>query len=41
MLSSTGRARQVPAPGLLQSPRSWFLLSVFLACQLLIHYILK
>ncbi|XP_022363352.1 oxysterol-binding protein-related protein 5 isoform X2 [Enhydra lutris kenyoni] len=41
MLSSTGRARQVPAPGLLQSPRSWFLLCVFLACQLLINYILK
>uniref|UniRef100_A0A8C7ARQ4 Oxysterol-binding protein n=1 Tax=Neovison vison TaxID=452646 RepID=A0A8C7ARQ4_NEOVI len=41
MLSSAGRARQVPAPGLLQSPRSWFLLCVFLACQLLINYILK
>ncbi|XP_038280559.1 oxysterol-binding protein-related protein 5 isoform X1 [Canis lupus familiaris] len=41
MLSSTARARQVAAPGLLQSPRSWFLLCVFLACQLLINYILK
>ncbi|CAK7308496.1 Oxysterol-binding protein-related protein 5 [Vulpes lagopus] len=41
MLSSTARARQVVAPGLLQSPRSWFLLCVFLACQLLINYILK
>uniref|UniRef100_G1LLL4 Oxysterol-binding protein n=2 Tax=Ailuropoda melanoleuca TaxID=9646 RepID=G1LLL4_AILME len=41
MLSSTARARQVPAPGLLQSPRSWFLLCVFLACQLLINYVLK
>ena len=41
MLSSTARARQVPAPGLLQSPRSWFLLCVFMACQLLINYVLK
>nr|XP_025734411.1 oxysterol-binding protein-related protein 5 isoform X2 [Callorhinus ursinus] len=41
MLSSTARARQVPAPGLLQHPRSWFLLCVFLACQLLINFILK
>jgi len=41
MLSSTARARQVPAPGLLQNPRSWFLLCVFLACQLLINFILK
>lgn len=41
MLSSTARARQVAAPGLLQRPRSWFLLCVFLACQLLINYILK
>ncbi|XP_074227605.1 oxysterol-binding protein-related protein 5 isoform X2 [Camelus bactrianus] len=41
MLSSTAQARQAPAPGLLHSPRSWFLLCVFLACQLLINYILK
>lgn len=41
MLSSTARARQAPAPGPLHSPRSWFLLCVFLACQLLINYILK
>lgn len=41
MLSSTAQARQAPAPGLLQSARSWFLLCVFLACQLLINYILK
>ena len=41
MLSSAARARQVPAPGLLQSPRSWFLLCVFMACQLLINYVLK
>ncbi|XP_062948938.1 oxysterol-binding protein-related protein 5 isoform X2 [Cynocephalus volans] len=41
MLSSTSRARQAPAPGLLQNPRSWFLLCVFLACQLCINYILK
>ncbi|XP_039696323.1 oxysterol-binding protein-related protein 5 [Pteropus medius] len=40
MLSSTARARQAPATGLLQRPRSWFLLCVFLACQLLINYIL-
>ncbi|XP_023393126.1 oxysterol-binding protein-related protein 5 [Pteropus vampyrus] len=40
MLSSTARARQPPATGLLQRPRSWFLLCVFLACQLLINYIL-
>nr|XP_015100315.1 oxysterol-binding protein-related protein 5 isoform X4 [Vicugna pacos]XP_031546906.1 oxysterol-binding protein-related protein 5 isoform X4 [Vicugna pacos] len=41
MLSSTTQARQALAPGLLHSPRSWFLLCVFLACQLLINYILK
>uniref|UniRef100_A0A8C9B0A1 Oxysterol-binding protein n=1 Tax=Prolemur simus TaxID=1328070 RepID=A0A8C9B0A1_PROSS len=41
MLSSTAQAAQVPAPGLLQSPRSWVLLCVFLACQLFINYILK
>ncbi|KAM6161359.1 oxysterol-binding protein-related protein 5 isoform 1-T1 [Erethizon dorsatum] len=41
MLSCTVRARQAPAPGLLHSPRSWFLLCVFLACQLLINYVLK
>uniref|UniRef100_A0A2K5Q1D7 Oxysterol-binding protein n=1 Tax=Cebus imitator TaxID=2715852 RepID=A0A2K5Q1D7_CEBIM len=41
MLSSTARAAQAPAPGLLQSPRSWFLLCVFLACQLFINHILK
>ncbi|XP_039091388.1 oxysterol-binding protein-related protein 5 isoform X2 [Hyaena hyaena] len=41
MLSCAARARQVPAPGLPQSPRSWFLLCVFLACQLLINYVLK
>ncbi|KAK2496662.1 hypothetical protein MC885_006548 [Smutsia gigantea] len=41
MLSSTARARQAPVPGLLQSPRSWFLVCMFLACQLLINYVLK
>uniref|UniRef100_A0A2K6GTQ1 Oxysterol-binding protein n=1 Tax=Propithecus coquereli TaxID=379532 RepID=A0A2K6GTQ1_PROCO len=41
MLSSTAQAAQAPAPGLLQSPRSWFLLCVFLTCQLFINYILK
>ncbi|XP_054097185.1 oxysterol-binding protein-related protein 5 isoform X1 [Callithrix jacchus] len=41
MLSSTAWAAQAPAPGLLQSPRSWFLLCVFLACQLFINHILK
>ncbi|XP_037373293.1 oxysterol-binding protein-related protein 5 isoform X2 [Talpa occidentalis] len=41
MLSCTVRARPVPASGLLHSPRSWFLLCVFLACQLLTSYILK
>ncbi|XP_059788286.1 oxysterol-binding protein-related protein 5 isoform X6 [Balaenoptera ricei] len=41
VLSSTAQARQAPAPGLLHSPRPWFLLCVFLACQLLINYILK
>ncbi|XP_060014232.1 oxysterol-binding protein-related protein 5 isoform X2 [Lagenorhynchus albirostris] len=41
VLSSTAQARQAPAPGLLHSPRSWFLLCMFLACQLLINYILK
>uniref|UniRef100_A0A2I3I032 Oxysterol binding protein like 5 n=1 Tax=Nomascus leucogenys TaxID=61853 RepID=A0A2I3I032_NOMLE len=41
MLSSTARAAQAPTPGLLQSPRSWFLLCVFLACQLFINHILK
>ncbi|XP_066108398.1 oxysterol-binding protein-related protein 5 isoform X1 [Saccopteryx bilineata] len=40
MLSSTARARQAAAPGLLQSPRAWCLLCVFLACQLLINHIL-
>lgn len=40
ILSSVVQARQ-PAPGLLQSPRAWFLLCVFLACQLLINYILE
>nr|XP_027800449.1 oxysterol-binding protein-related protein 5 isoform X1 [Marmota flaviventris] len=40
MLSSVVQAGQ-PAPGLLQSPRTWFLLCVFLACQLFINYILK
>ncbi|XP_055211168.2 oxysterol-binding protein-related protein 5 [Gorilla gorilla gorilla] len=41
MLSSTARTAQAPTPGLLQSPRSWFLLCVFLACQLFINHILK
>ncbi|ELW71936.1 Oxysterol-binding protein-related protein 5 [Tupaia chinensis] len=41
MLSSTVRAGHTPAPGLLQSPRSWFLLWVFLARQLFINCILK
>ncbi|KAI5278604.1 Oxysterol-Binding Protein-Related Protein 5 [Manis pentadactyla] len=41
MRSSTARAWRAPAPGLLQSPRSWFLLCVFLASQLLINYIFK
>uniref|UniRef100_A0A2K5Z7D0 Oxysterol-binding protein n=1 Tax=Mandrillus leucophaeus TaxID=9568 RepID=A0A2K5Z7D0_MANLE len=41
MLSSTARVAQAPTPGLLQSPRSWFLLCVFLACQLFINHILK
>ncbi|ELR50025.1 Oxysterol-binding protein-related protein 5 [Bos mutus] len=41
MLSSMARTRQAPALGPLHSPRSWFLLCVFLACQLLINYILK
>uniref|UniRef100_A0A8C5YUQ2 Oxysterol-binding protein n=1 Tax=Marmota marmota marmota TaxID=9994 RepID=A0A8C5YUQ2_MARMA len=40
MLSSVVQAGQ-PVPGLLQSPRTWFLLCVFLACQLFINYILK
>lgn len=40
MLSSSVRPRQAPAPGLMQSPRSWFLLCVFLTCQLLINSIL-
>uniref|UniRef100_A0A8D2JPH8 Oxysterol-binding protein n=1 Tax=Sciurus vulgaris TaxID=55149 RepID=A0A8D2JPH8_SCIVU len=40
MLSSVVQAGQ-PAPGLLQSPRAWFLLCLFLACQLFINYILK
>ncbi|XP_029422356.1 oxysterol-binding protein-related protein 5 isoform X1 [Nannospalax galili] len=40
-LSSIVRAGQTPAPGLLQSPRSWFLLCVFLTCQLFINYVLK
>ncbi|XP_029335919.1 oxysterol-binding protein-related protein 5 isoform X2 [Mus caroli] len=41
MLSSTVRAGQAPAPSLLQNPRSWFLLCIFLTCQLFINYILK
>ncbi|KAF6333833.1 oxysterol binding protein like 5 [Rhinolophus ferrumequinum] len=41
MLSSSVRPRQAPAPGLMQSPRSWFLLCVFLTCQLLINSILS
>ncbi|XP_076971511.1 oxysterol-binding protein-related protein 5 isoform X2 [Tamandua tetradactyla] len=41
MLSSAAQAGQTPAPGLLQNPRSWLLLCVFLACQLLINSILK
>ncbi|XP_053417023.1 oxysterol-binding protein-related protein 5 isoform X2 [Nycticebus coucang] len=41
MLGSTARAAQVSAPGLLQSPRSCFLLCVFLACQLFVNYIFK
>ncbi|XP_023566455.1 oxysterol-binding protein-related protein 5 isoform X2 [Octodon degus] len=41
MLSCAVRARQAPVPGLLHSPRSWFLLCVFLACQLLINCVLK
>uniref|UniRef100_A0A8C5L9P8 Oxysterol-binding protein n=1 Tax=Jaculus jaculus TaxID=51337 RepID=A0A8C5L9P8_JACJA len=41
MLSSVVQAGEAPAPGLLQSPRSWFLLCVALACQLLINYLLK
>lgn len=40
MLSCVARPRQAAAPGLLRSPRSWLLLCVFLACQLLISYIL-
>nr|XP_019611222.1 PREDICTED: oxysterol-binding protein-related protein 5 isoform X3 [Rhinolophus sinicus]XP_019611224.1 PREDICTED: oxysterol-binding protein-related protein 5 isoform X3 [Rhinolophus sinicus] len=40
MLSSSVRPRQAPAPGLMQNPRSWFLLCVFLTCQLLINSIL-
>ncbi|KAM7085702.1 oxysterol-binding protein-related protein 5 isoform 1-T5 [Molossus nigricans] len=40
MLSSTARARQAGAPGLLQSPRSWCLLCVLLVCQLLMNHIL-
>ncbi|XP_048216979.1 oxysterol-binding protein-related protein 5 isoform X2 [Perognathus longimembris pacificus] len=35
------RGRQGPAPGLLHSPRAWFLLCVFLSCQLLINCVLK
>ncbi|XP_020024391.2 oxysterol-binding protein-related protein 5 isoform X2 [Castor canadensis] len=41
MLSCTVQARQALAPSLLQSPRSWFLLCLFLACQLFMNYILK
>uniref|UniRef100_A0A8D2A5P0 Oxysterol-binding protein n=1 Tax=Sus scrofa TaxID=9823 RepID=A0A8D2A5P0_PIG len=41
MLSSAALARQAPAPGLLHSPRSWLLLCVFLACQLLMNYVLQ
>ncbi|XP_051049421.1 oxysterol-binding protein-related protein 5 isoform X2 [Phodopus roborovskii] len=41
MLSSTVRAGQPSAPSLLQNPRSWFLLCIFLTCQLFINYILK
>uniref|UniRef100_G5E7C5 Oxysterol-binding protein n=1 Tax=Loxodonta africana TaxID=9785 RepID=G5E7C5_LOXAF len=41
MLSYTVRAAPLPPPGLLQNPRSWVLLCVFLACQLLINSALK
>lgn len=41
MLSATVRAGQTPAPSLLQSPRSWFLLCIVLTCQLFINYVLK
>ncbi|KAM9221444.1 oxysterol-binding protein-related protein 5 isoform 2-T2 [Dugong dugon] len=41
MLNYTVRAPRLPPPGLLQNPRSWVLLCVFLACQLLINSVLK
>ncbi|XP_007947522.1 oxysterol-binding protein-related protein 5 [Orycteropus afer afer] len=41
MLSCTVQAAPPPAPRFLQSPRSWVLLCVLLACQLLINSILK
>ncbi|XP_042528510.1 oxysterol-binding protein-related protein 5 [Dipodomys spectabilis] len=41
ILSCTVRTRQAPAPSLLHSPRTWFLLCVFLSCQLFMNYILK
>uniref|UniRef100_A0A8C3YPZ2 Oxysterol-binding protein n=1 Tax=Catagonus wagneri TaxID=51154 RepID=A0A8C3YPZ2_9CETA len=41
MLSSAALARQAPAPGLLHRPRSWLLLCMFLACQLLMNYIVQ
>ncbi|KAG8522565.1 LOW QUALITY PROTEIN: Oxysterol-binding protein-related protein 5 [Galemys pyrenaicus] len=41
MLSCTVRARPAPAPWPLRSPRSWFVLCVLLACQLLTNYVLK
>ncbi|XP_021120103.1 oxysterol-binding protein-related protein 5 isoform X2 [Heterocephalus glaber] len=41
MLSCAVRTRQAPPSGLLHRPHSWFLLCVFLACQLLINYALK
>ncbi|KAM5248132.1 oxysterol-binding protein-related protein 5 [Ctenodactylus gundi] len=41
MMSCAAHAQQAPVPGLLYSPRSWFLLCVFLTCQLFINYVLK
>ncbi|XP_006893280.1 PREDICTED: oxysterol-binding protein-related protein 5 isoform X2 [Elephantulus edwardii] len=41
MLSCTRRASPPSAPAVLQSPRSWVLLCVLLACQLLINTVLK
>ncbi|KAM4845891.1 oxysterol-binding protein-related protein 5 [Thomomys bottae] len=40
ILSCVAHTRQTPAPSLLRSPRSWFLLCVFLSCQLFMNYIL-